>query len=540
MSILTRHLVRSLVGPFVFALSVLTGLLFLNAVAQRMERLAGKGLGLEVFVDFVLFTFPHVLALTLPMAVLVAVLYALSDLSSGNEITAMAAGGVSPWRILYPLLVCGSLLAAVMLWFNDRVLPESNHQLQTLMLDIGAKRPTFSLREQFINEVRTGAGNAKYFLQADRIDPVSSELTHVVIHDLANPMRHRTIEASRGTMAFTPDGTDLVLNLYDGTVHEVSDRTPGEYQRLHFGRQTLVLEGVTDLLERRTGRDRRSDREMTIAMLRHEVRCGRDEQQRLEEESWRRSRHAVERALGLPPSVELPETSPLRFLEACDPPPGAAPGLDVPAEGAEEGEGGEVDPGSGGGDGGGFGPGSTAETAGGHPAPSALTVRAVARSTSFQFLVDDLTQSVAGNLRPASLRYRTLFLRDAQYRVEIHKKYAISFACVVFVLFGVPVALRFARGGVGMAIGVSVLVFAIYWAGLIGGERLADRGRMHPFLAMWAPNLVFLALSAPLLARMGKVMSTGRGGGWDEVQELAGRVLARLRPRARRRRSVPA
>lgn len=540
MSILTRHLIRSHAGPFFFALSVLTGLLFLNAVAQRMERLAGKGLGIEVFVDFMLLTLPHVVALTLPMAVLVSVLYALSDLSAGNEITAMAAGGVTPIRILTPLLACGAALAGLMFYFNDRVLPESNHQLQTLMMDIGAKRPTFSLQEQLVNEVRTGSGAAKYFLQAEEIDPITSELTRVIIHDLVDPMRHRTIEAARGTMAFTPEGTDLVITLFDGTIHEVSDRTPGEYQRVAFARQTLAMEGVADMLERRSGRDRRSDREMSIAMLRFEIGCAREELERLQADSYRRSRYAVERALGLAdPNLILEQEDP-REPGECDP-PGPSPlldreggdpeGADPPPEELDSGEG------SGGSVPGGALPRPTAAA---HPAALAApdaSARAVARfaTTRIQSLYDPMSQSVAGNLRTAALRASTLQLRDAQYRVEIHKKYAISMACIIFVLFGAPVALRFARGGVGMAIGVSVLVFAIYWAGLIGGERLADRGRADPFLAMWAPNLVFLALSLPLVARMGKAMSTGRGGGLlDDLGYRLGTLLGRLRPHRRR------
>lgn len=92
-------------------------------------------------------------------------------------------------------------------------------------------------------------------------------------------------------------------------------------------------------------------------------------------------------------------------------------------------------------------------------------------------------------------------------------------------------ALRFARGGIGMAIGVSVVVFALYWAGLIGGERLADRGRVDPLLAMWAPNVVFMLISIPLLARMGTVMSTGRGGSGNGIVHGIRTLVARLRGR---------
>ena len=75
-----------------------------------------------------------------------------------------------------------------------------------------------------------------------------------------------------------------------------------------------------------------------------------------------------------------------------------------------------------------------------------------------------------------------------QARVEIHKKYALSFACVVFVLLGAPLAMRYPRGGLGLVIAASSGIFAVSWMGLIGGENLADRGIAPPWVAMWAPT----------------------------------------------------
>src|SRR3989441_12837813 len=83
--------------------------------------------------------------------------------------------------------------------------------------------------------------------------------------------------------------------------------------------------------------------------------------------------------------------------------------------------------------------------------------------------------------------------RAATYEVEIQKKYAIATACLVFALVGVPVALRFQRGGVGLVIGVSVAVFAGYYVGLIVGEGLGGQLIGSPFLAVWTPNLIFAA-----------------------------------------------
>jgi lipopolysaccharide export system permease protein len=80
-----------------------------------------------------------------------------------------------------------------------------------------------------------------------------------------------------------------------------------------------------------------------------------------------------------------------------------------------------------------------------------------------------------------------------KYRVEIYKKYAIPVAALVFVLVGAPLGMMTRRSGMGMAIAVSIFLFVIYWAFLIGGEDLADRGMVSPFIAMWGAN-IFLGI----------------------------------------------
>lgn len=80
------------------------------------------------------------------------------------------------------------------------------------------------------------------------------------------------------------------------------------------------------------------------------------------------------------------------------------------------------------------------------------------------------------------------------YWVEIHKKYSIPFACIVFVLIGAPLGVKTKRGGFGVAAGMSLGFFLLYWAFLIGGEKLADRQMISPFLSMWTANFVLGAI----------------------------------------------
>jgi lipopolysaccharide export system permease protein len=130
-----------------------------------------------------------------------------------------------------------------------------------------------------------------------------------------------------------------------------------------------------------------------------------------------------------------------------------------------------------------------------------------------------------------------------RYGVEIQKKFALSAACVVFVLIGAPIALRFPRGGVGLVLGVSLVVFAIYYIGLIAGESLADRAFLTPFWAMWAANVILTGVGLVLLVRMGREGATSRGGDLSEftdgLRTMIGKVTRRFGIGGDRRHRVP-
>jgi lipopolysaccharide export system permease protein len=464
MRIITRYLIRAHTGPFLFAFSALTGLLFLNAFAQRMDDLVGKGLAWNVIGEFVLLSLPHTIALTLPMAILVSVLYTFSELTAANEITAMAAGGISPLRILLPLLGVGTILAGVMLFFNDQVLPDANHRLKNLIIDISRKSPTFELRERVINEIDTENRDGAVYLQAATIDPATNEMTEVVIYDLTDPSAHRTTYAARGSMAFTDSGGDLYLTLYDGDVLEAAQEGGGAFNRSEFEVQIVPLRGVGDELERQEGSAVRSDREMSITLLRAEVLNRTEELVRIRQGSLELAQSTISDVLGYP-----------------DP--------DLMAAN-------ELEP---------------------DPLRGRGSVIAGGRRQPFSLRTDDLTQRVALAVRQNLGRVSALQASADQFRVEIHKKYSIAFACIVFVLLGAPLAIRFPRGGVGMVIVASVAIFAVYWAGLIGGENLANEGVVTPFWAMWTADLVFLGLGLALAARMSRTAGTNRGGVLGDV-----------------------
>ena len=77
-----------------------------------------------------------------------------------------------------------------------------------------------------------------------------------------------------------------------------------------------------------------------------------------------------------------------------------------------------------------------------------------------------------------------------RYSVEVHKKYSIATACIIFVLLGAPLGLSIRRGGLGVSAGVALGVFLLYWTTLVQGEKLADRGLLSPWISMWSANII--------------------------------------------------
>ena len=136
--------------------------------------------------------------------------------------------------------------------------------------------------------------------------------------------------------------------------------------------------------------------------------------------------------------------------------------------------------------------------------------------TWFNVSRNHLTQ-LSANLRILADRKASLQRTVSKYNVEIQKKYSIPFACIVFVLLGVPLALSTRKGSAGIALGVSLLVILVYYLFLVAGEKLADRRMMPAFLSMWLPNIVLGSFGVFLTMRSlheGNPLPLGRVIGW--------------------------
>lgn len=523
MKLVTRYVVREHVGPLLFALTALTSLLMLQYVARQLANLAGKGLPWSAIAKFFVLSLPFTVAMTMPMAVLVSTLFTFGRMAAEHEITAFKASGVRVRSLMAPVLVCAMLLSLAMVAFNDQVLPRANHELRILQSDIAKTKPTLALRDQAMNAITD-----QFFLRVARSDATTNKLYDVVIYDLTKGLERKTIYADSGVIALSSNGEDLLIRLFHGYSQEFVRGDAKRLQRSFFTDQTVKQSGITRGFESTRNDDFRSDREMTVCEMHRRYAADAFEFKRVRQEYIMYASRLVApgtKTLRAPrdrpaqeglarfycvtlPSLFLPKRA---AAQPPVPPIGTQP--PVPPIGTQA----PVPP-----------IGTQAPVP-----PISDTVRAPAVGPAGADSARDSASTVVPPISPPapvsatvdslSVYRGAMNAAEAQLgparegldslTVEIHKKFALSFACLVFVLFGPPIALRFPRGGVGVTIGVSIGVFGLYYICLMGGEALADKGIVMPSIAMWIANAIFTAAGIILLWRVESTTDTSRGGG---------------------------
>ncbi|MFZ0389431.1 MAG: LptF/LptG family permease, partial [Calditrichia bacterium] len=285
MFILARYIIKEHLGPFLFSLAVIMFVFVTKFIVQYIGKIFGKGLSLFTILEIVYLNLAWMLALAVPMAVLVAALMAFGRLSADNEITILKSSGIGLYKIIRPAIILAILLTLAMFWFNDRVLPEYNHRARLLFTSISRKKPTLQLEEGiFINldkfsilvqEVDRPMG--KEMAESTDItaphynSDAADRLRDITIFDRSASNLQRTIIAERGQLVFDPETERLIFTLYNGEIHEVNTDDYSEYRRLQFTRNDFFIP-APDLVFKRSEDEWRGDREMSIKMMREEVR----------------------------------------------------------------------------------------------------------------------------------------------------------------------------------------------------------------------------------------------------------------------------
>jgi lipopolysaccharide export system permease protein len=289
----------------------------------------------------------------------------------------------------------------------------------------------------------------------------------VTIYDLSDPERAVVVTAERGTVSFSSDYSRIIMDLHDGEIHEVDNKTFHDYRRLHFRRHRVSIPASGFGFQRSDASStRRDDRTMSAQMMQVIVdSIDLQREKKIVDAGARMIGHLRGYFAG---TMRLYSAAPSRVIRQL--PPGATPAQQAAADSA------------------------VADSLARLPLD---TLGAASRA-----LTD------ARQLQAQSMAEHSGIDFDAKqtdrYLVEIYKKYSIPAACLVFVLIGAPLGMMARRGGFGVGAGLSLGFFLFYWACLIGGEKLADRGELSPFWGMWVANIILGIMGAILVWRTAK------------------------------------
>lgn len=407
MKILSRYILKEHVAPFFISLLVVTMVLLIDRIIDLLNTIIEKKLPVSVVMELFGMSLPYMLALSIPMAVLVATILAFGRMTVDRETIAIKSSGINVYAMINPLVVVAILLTGLMVYFNHWFLPETNHKLKNLMIKIAYYRPMTIIKPGEFNQITDYTVWVK--------ENEGDMLRELLIYDRSQSSFPRMIYAQSGTVVQMDKGNSLQLTLFDGEMHERVDKQPTKYSLRKFDSYVVNIRNLGNEIDIGDS-GYRSDREMTYGQLRSSM------QETGKELSDKRTEVA------------------------------------------------------------------------------ALSVRLKALESRQRSYEDDVEYRRLSIMKKmAEDRISEISSTYQSLQVEFHKKFALSFAIVIFVLIGIPLGLMTRSSGIGMAFSVSSIIFLVYYVALNGGENLADSGNLNPFVSMWLSNIVFLILAIALI-----------------------------------------
>ena len=425
--IIHRYILRNHIAPFLYSAATMMGVLLLQFLMKFADRLVGKGLDIWLIIQLIAYNLSWMLVLVIPMATLVAALMTYGSLSQNNEVTIIKSSGASLYRMMSASIIASIFVAYSLFLFNNEVLPDTNHQAKILMSDISRKKPTLSLEPGFFSQEVSN-----YAILVRKIDEQKNELNQVTIYDYTDPSKINVVTAEKGTIFFSYDQKNLIMDLRNGEIHESDVKDTGLYRKLIFEKHRISMDAEQFTFSQSQG-GLRGERELR-----------------------------VERMRAIVDSIKMNKKKYFAGLEA-----------DVNKYFFKD----------------------TAHTT------VYSTVNTQQTDALIYVRIQDRIKTAKNSIISKLKRYEWSNREIEKFEVEIYKKYAIPAACIVFMLIGAPLGIMVRKGGFGVAASISLFFFLVYWAFLIGGEKLAERGVLSPIIGMWAANIFLGVIGIILLIR---------------------------------------
>jgi lipopolysaccharide export system permease protein len=417
---------------------------------KYIDELVGKGLDWAIVTELLAYASIGLVPLAFPLAMLLASIMTFGNLGENYELVAMKASGISLFRVMRPLLVVSVLMTLIAFYFSNNILPKTNLKFYTLMYSVRMQKPEMVIKEGvFSNDMEN------YSIKVERKGKNNNMLYDVMIYDHSENRGNVSVSvADSGKMEMTPDKKFMTITMFNGQNYtESEERAQASAKHYPFQRESFQKEVINismkDFEFNRIDEKRYAgaSKMMNISQLTSQGdSVFRDYRFRL----WR-----YLTGFNYLSDINKQITWLSNPVDSLKRDPKIKPERTVDFE------------------------------------------KLIASLSTFE--KQDLYQRAIGNVRSnsqaISMQVDDIYGRKKMvnsYPMEWHRKFTLSFACLIFFFIGAPLGAIIRKGGLGMPVVVSILLFIFYYILMITGEKFAREDAWSMESGMWFASAVFL------------------------------------------------
>ena len=446
--------IRAFVGPFLITLVIAMFILIMQFFWVYIDDLMGKGLSVWIILELLFYVSASLIPLALPLSILLSSLMTFGNFAENNELTALKASGFSLIRIMRPLTVIVVFIALSTFYFYNYIIPVANLKWHSLIYDIQ--------NTKLSNLITPGVYTSEidgYTLKVHK--DKSGQYTDITIHDHTDPKALKTVKAEKANIYRSENGNHLFFDLSHGTIYEETDLDNPEFpdgavtpssehpDRIStFERATYRL-NVTGISLKRSDEDIFQDKYEMLNVF----QIGRATDSLKQRKSFI-SGQFVESIKGSFPTfhAKSAENSP-KFREH-DP---------MLVDNAK-------------------------------PCTPFEALSPIEKKALQQEVVTKLYQ-INENIRNHDNFIVSMDHENAQFWIEFHRKFALTYPILVLFFVGAPLGAVVRKGGFGAPVVIAALLFMVYFIVYSIGDNLADTYVVSPWLGMWMPGMFFTPLA---------------------------------------------
>jgi lipopolysaccharide export system permease protein len=433
----------SFLGPFVATFFVVLFTLLVQFVWKYIDDMVGKGLEPPTIMRLLFFASASFVTLALPLAILLSSIMAFGKMAETNELMALKCSGVSLIRIMLPLITVMLFMSAGAFYFANNLIPSANLKFHSLLYDIRSQRPALDIREGvFYRDIDN------YSIRINKKDKKSTNIRGVKIYDHTSGQGNDVVmTADNGQMFMSKDKNFLVIRLFDGYRYADMETKPGARNTLPFNRTHFnSYEMKFDL--------------SAFKLSRTNETLFKDHYEMLN----------IKQLVYYQDSMTKVTDGFRKDLEA-----GMKPYFQYERDTA-------------------YATHSRVKT---KPFPTNLSIISSIDAAKRKATITDAlinarnVKSIIDNQGKNIIEYEKVI---AQYKIEWHRKFALSLACLTLFFIGAPLGAIIRKGGLGMPTVVSIIMFLVFYIISIMGEKSAKQGVIPAYIGMWIPTAVLLPI----------------------------------------------